>query len=228
MLMKVKLSVKLVNAPECADNLAGFAASLCSGNGNYEKALDTAMERGHLSVSEHAGFTFYVTGVSRALLAQMTRHRIASFSVQSQRYVTMDGFDFIIPPEISKLGEDAENEFIRQMQTINQWYCGWQTRLMQSGRKRTQANEDARFVLPNAAATCLLVTMNARELLHFFELRCCSCAQWEIQDLAWKMLMECQRVAPKLFAKAGPSCVHGPCPEGKGSCSMKWKDEAHG
>lgn len=223
--MKAELKVTLVQQPSNADGLAGLAASICSGNGNLMNALDHAMDGNHLSVVEHVGFTFYVSGVSRALLAQLTRHRIASFSVQSQRYVTMDGFDFIIPPEISKLGEDAEQEFIGQMQTINSWYCSWAERLMANGRKKTQANEDARFVLPNAAATCLLVTMNARELLHFFELRCCTHAQWEIRELAWAMLKECQAAAPKVFAKAGPGCVRGVCPEGKRSCKMMWKDK---
>ena len=226
--MKVELKVTLIQKPENADSLAGLAAAICTANGNHLKALQHALDGNHLSVTEHATFTFYVDGVSRALLAQLTRHRIASFSVQSQRYVSMDGFDFVIPPAICALGEDAEHEFAAQMMTINQWYCGWAERLMLSGRKKTQANEDARFVLPNACSTCLLLTMNARELMHFFELRCCTHAQWEIRDLAWAMLKECQKEAPKIFEKAGPGCVSGSCPEGSRSCRMLWKDEAHG
>ena len=226
--MKAKLKVTLIQKPENADSLAGLAAAICTANGNHLKSLQHALDSNHLSVTEHATFTFYVDGVSRALLAQLTRHRIASFSVQSQRYVSMDGFDFVIPPEISKLGKKAEDEFARQMMTINQWYCEWSERLVQNGRKKTHANEDARFVLPNAAATCLLVTMNARELMHFFELRCCTHAQWEIRELAWAMLKECQKEAPKIFEKAGPGCVSGSCPEGSRSCRMLWKDEAHG
>ena len=167
-------------------------------------------------MTEHATFTFAVEGVSRALLAQLTRHRIASFSVQSQRYVSMaDGFDFVVPPSISALGEEEEAEFIRQMNTMHAWYCQWQEKL---GGAKEKSNEDARFVLPNAAATRLMVTMNARELPHFFELRCCNRAQWEIREMAWQMLAACRRAAPALFENAGPACLRGACPEGKASC----------
>lgn len=234
---QAKLKVILLRATPDPDEIVALGARLCYAQADIEalrervetkdqkKFVEGVMSRGHLSVTEHASFTFAVEGVSRALLAQLTRHRIASFSVQSQRYVSMNGFDFIIPPEISKLGADAEEEFACQMQTINTWYCGWIERLMQNGRKKTQANEDARFVLPNACATCLLVTMNARELNHFFELRCCTHAQWEIRQLAWAMLKECKKHAPKVFEKAGPGCVSGRCPEGKRSCGMRWKAE---
>ena len=174
------------------------------------------MERGHLSVTEHASFTFAVEGVSRALLAQLTRHRIASFSVHSQRYVSMaDGFDYVVPPSISALGEAEEAEFARQMDTLHAWYCQWQEKL---GGANEAANQDARFVLPGAAATRLLVTMNARELMHFFELRCCNRAQWEIREMAWQMLAACREAAPALFAGAGPACLRGVCPEGKACC----------
>ena len=151
-----------------------------------------------------------------ALLAQLTRHRIASFSVQSQRYVSMaKGFDYVIPPAIEALGESEKQEFIRQMDTIHEWYCHWQEKL---GGAKESANEDARFVLPNAASTRLLVTMNARELMHFFSLRCCNRAQWEIREMAWQMLTLCKQAAPALFEHAGPACVSGVCPEGKNTC----------
>lgn len=170
---------------------------------------------GHLSVLEHASFTFSVEGVSRALLAQVTRHRIASFSVQSQRYVSLEkGFGYIIPPKIQAMGEDAIQEFESQMQQMHQWYIDWQEKLG-SGEG---SNEDARFVLPNACETHITMTMNARELLHFFSLRCCDRAQWEIRAMAIEMLRLCKKAAPVIFENAGPSCVTGPCPEGTKSC----------
>ncbi|MBQ4640063.1 MAG: FAD-dependent thymidylate synthase [Clostridia bacterium] len=170
---------------------------------------------GHLSVLEHASFTFSIEGVSRALLAQVTRHRIASFSVQSQRYVSLEkGFAYIIPPKIQALGDEAVQEFEAQMQTMHEWYIGWQDRLG-SGEG---SNEDARFVLPNACETHITMTMNARELLHFFSLRCCDRAQWEIRAMAMEMLKLCKKAAPVIFENAGPSCIKGPCPEGAKSC----------
>jgi thymidylate synthase (FAD) len=125
-----------------------------------------------------------------------------------------DTFDYVLPPPIEALGEEAALEFHEQMQTIQKWYNGWADKL---GRGEG-SNENARFVLPNAAATRMLVTMNARELLHFFSLRCCGRAQWEIRALAWEMLRQVAAIAPALFAKAGPGCVFGTCPEGKKSC----------
>lgn len=170
---------------------------------------------GHTSVLEHASFTFSIEGVSRALLAQVTRHRIASFSVQSQRYVSLaEGFQYIIPDRIKALGDDAVAEFERQMAQMHAWYQGWQERL----GKGEGSNEDARFVLPNACETHITMTMNARELLHFFSLRCCSRAQWEIRAMAREMLRLCKQVSPVIFENAGPGCVNGPCPEGAKSC----------
>ena len=177
--------------------------------------LKGVIRSGHLSVLEHASFTFYVEGVSRALLAQLTRHRIASFSVQSQRYVSMkDQFSCVVPPRISALGPEKEAEYLRQMETIGKWYEEWQ----EAFDEDPSANEDARFVLPNACSTRLVMTMNARELRHFFSLRCCERAQWEIRSLASRMLALCRQAAPVLFDDAGPSCVAGPCPEGSRSC----------
>ncbi len=179
--------------------------------------LEGVMSSGHLSVLEHASFTFLVEGVSRSLLAQLIRHRIASFSVQSQRYVSMaGGFDYIIPPAVAALGEEAKAEYEAQMAQMARWYAAWQERLGGG----SAANEDARFVLPNACETRLTVTMNCRELLHFFSLRTCRRAQWEIRHLATEMLRICRREAPVLFADAGPGCVRGACPEGKRSCGM--------
>ena len=178
--------------------------------------LHRIMASGHLSVLEHASFTFGISGVSRALLAQITRHRIASFSVQSQRYVSLEkGFGYIIPPRIRDLGEDAVKEFESQMAQMQAWYQGWQDKLGEN------ANEDARFVLPNACETHITVTMNARELLHFFSLRCCNRAQWEIRALAREMLRLCKQISPVIFESAGPGCVRGACPEGAKSCGQQ-------
>lgn len=177
--------------------------------------LRRILASGHLSVLEHASFTFLAEGVSRALLAQLTRHHIASFSVQSQRYVSMaDGFGYVIPPRIAALGAEAVARYNAQMAQMQAWYSDWQARLG-SGEG---ANEDARFVLPNACETHIAMTMNARELLHFFSLRCCSRAQWEIRALAVEMLRLCRQAAPVIFENAGPGCVHGACPEGEKSC----------
>jgi len=184
--------------------------------------LERLMAFGHLSPIEHASFTFGIEGVSRSLLAQITRHRLASFSVKSQRYVpeasaAKEGavFSYIIPPRIEALGSGAVREFESQMSVIQKWYDGWVERLGNSGES---TNEDARFVLPNAAETKMLVTMNARELLHFFNLRCCNRAQWEIRALATEMLRLVRREAPVMFREAGPGCLKGSCPEGKMSC----------
>ena len=174
------------------------------------------MDMGHESVMEHASFTFGVEGVSRVLLAQLTRHRIASFSVQSQRYVSYDkGFGYIIPESITALGEEAVMKYHEQMETIEGWYKDWQNQL---GGTVEKSNEDARFVLPNACETRNMLTMNVRELRHFFSLRMCSRAQWEIRRMAEEMFRLCFETAPALFMNAGPACLRGKCPEGEKSC----------
>lgn len=184
---------------------------------DQSKFLKGVIASGHLSVLEHASFTFSIEGVSRALLAQVTRHRIASFSVQSQRYVSLaEGFGYIIPDRIQVLGEDAVAEFEQQMATMQKWYVEWQDKL----GKGEGSNEDARFVLPNACETHITMTMNARELLHFFSLRCCNRAQWEIRAMAREMLKLCKQVSPVIFESAGPGCLNGPCPEGAKSCGQ--------
>ena len=209
----VALAGKLCYSPSTLDDLAEGVAEQ-----DQTKYLNKLTAMGHLSPIEHASFTFGIEGVSRSLLAQITRHRIASFSVQSQRYVALGGddagFDYIMPPAIAALGEEAQEEYRRQMETMDQWYQDWRVKL--GGGKAS--NEDARFVLPNAAATRIVMTMNARELIHFLSLRCCSRAQWEIRDVAWKMLELAYEAAPSLFRTAGPGCLSGKCPEGKMTC----------
>lgn len=177
--------------------------------------VEKLLAMGHESVFEHASFTFAVEGVSRVLLAQLTRHRLASFSVQSQRYVSYaGGFGYIVPPKIAALGEEAVAEYEAQMQQMHAWYCAWQEKLGTG----EGSNEDARFVLPNACETRVMMTMNVRELRHFFALRMCARAQWEIRALATEMHRLCMEVAPVLFADAGPGCLRGACPEGGKTC----------
>ena len=227
---EVTSNVKLIRYTPAPEELIAMAGKLCYsaadlddlGEGVAErdqtKYLSRLSEMGHYSTFEHASFTFGIEGVSRSLLAQITRHRIASFSVQSQRYVALgddeNGFDYVVPPRIAALGEDAEAEYHAQMAQMNAWYQAWRKRLGTG----ESSNEDARFVLPNAAATRMLVTMNARELLHFLSLRCCNRAQWEIRSVAWQMLALAYEAAPALFGKAGPGCLRGACPEGRKCC----------
>lgn len=195
-------------------------ASICDLKEKIERKdqaefVQKLLDMGHESVLEHASFTFGIEGVSRVLLAQLTRHRLASFSVQSQRYVSYEkGFGYIIPPKIAALGPEATSEYHRQMETLQEWYHEWQKKLGE-GEK---GNEDARFVLPNACETRILMTMNVRELRHFFSLRMCSRAQWEIREMARQMHRLCLEVAPALFRDAGPGCLRGKCPEGEKSC----------
>ena len=201
-------------------DIASLALSFKPGE---EKAfIKRLMAFGHLSPIEHASFTFGIEGVSRSLLAQLTRHRIASFSVQSQRYVgkasdkSPDGvFNYIIPPRIKALGKAYVERFDQQMREIQSWYDEWNQLLGDEGEA---SQEDARFVLPNAAETKLILTMNARELHYFFRLRCCNRAQWEIRAMAIEMLKKVKTIAPTLFEDAGPACITGPCPEGAMSC----------
>lgn len=192
-------------------------------------------EIGHESPIEHASFTFAVEGVSRSLLAQLTRHRIASYSVQSQRYVKTSDFNYVTPPEIAQ-DKDALARYEQIMRDIAKGYdelseilykkhiaelcpTGEPTKAQKSKAEK-MAIEDARFVLPNACETKLIMTMNARSLQNFFRLRCCGRAQWEIRELAWQMLSLCKAAAPALFAHSGPACVHGSCTEGKMSCGQ--------
>lgn len=222
--LKVKLLAKTADSQE----VISMGAKLCYSDAGIDELqsagqnpglIGRLMDMGHLSPIEHASFTFGIEGVSRSLLAQITRHRIASFSVQSQRYVCQsknkEGFDYILPPAIEELGEEAVLEYKEQMSTMQKWYEKWIERLGGGGEK---SNEDARFVLPNACETKMILTMNARELLHFFSMRCCNRAQWEIRALAWEMLKICREEAPVLFGNAGPTCVRGKCGEGKMTC----------
>ena len=224
-----KLKVILLRHTLSPEETVALAAKLCYSRStisdlnekisskDQSEFITKLMDMGHESVLEHASFTFGVEGVSRVLLAQLTRHRIASFSVQSQRYVSYEnGFGYIIPESIIALGEDAVERFHSQMKTVEGWYTDWQ-KLLGKGEK---SNEDARFVLPNACETRIMVTMNVRELRHFFSLRMCNRAQWEIRKMAEEMFRLCFETAPALFMNAGPACIRGKCPEGEKSCGQ--------
>lgn len=223
-----KLKVILLRHTLMPEETVALAAKLCYSKSTISDLNDKIsskdqsqfihklMDMGHESVMEHASFTFGIEGVSRVLLAQLTRHRIASFSVQSQRYVSYDkGFGFIVPESIASLGEEAVRKYHEQMRIIEGWYTDWQQQLGGNGEK---ANEDARFVLPNACETRIMLTMNVRELRHFFALRMCNRAQWEIRNMAEEMFRLCFETAPALFMNAGPACLRGKCPEGEKSC----------
>lgn len=183
-----------------------------------ENLLRRVMGFGHASVMEHANFTFSIKGISRACSHQLIRHRVASYTQQSQRYVKFrrDEVDSVIPESIEK--SRFREEFHEMMDEI----AGFYERLLEE-----VPAEDARYILPNAAGTNLVVTMNARELNHFFGLRLCERSQWEIRELAQEMLDEARRAAPVLFEKAGPRCIQlGYCPEGKLGCGkMPTKEE---
>ncbi|ADQ45507.1 thymidylate synthase, flavin-dependent [Caldicellulosiruptor kronotskyensis 2002] len=242
--MKFKV-VLLSHTPE-PEKVVATAAKLCYSNTTIENIferlddetvknfLNFLVEVGHQSPLEHVSFTFGIEGVSRSFTHQLVRHRIASYSQQSQRYVKMDGFDYVIPPSIEE-DEELKNIFIDTMNQIAQAYAVLSEKLK---RKHTEkfkiygisekealkkaekmAIEDARYVLPNACETKIIMTMNARELLHFFSERCCNRAQWEIRAVADKILELVKNVAPNIFKFAGPKCIKlGYCPEGKFSC----------
>ena len=214
--MKVKL-LRFTTDPELLCGTAALTSTRSGSPSEVFEKMDLEKARqiikrvtgyGHASVIEHASFTFSLEGVSRAMTHQLVRHRLASYTQQSQRYVTYDMLEkYVTPPSIEKNGE-AKRIFEDALEKISETY----RKLLEMGIPK----EDARFVLPNAAKTNIIVTMNARELRHFFNLRCCRRSQWEIRKVAMEMLKQAKNVAPSLFENAGPSCVQlGYCPEGK-------------
>ena len=196
-----------------------------------ERFIKMLADMGHHSPLEHVSFTFAVEGVSRALTHQLVRHRIASYSQQSQRYVNLDKtFEYITPSEI--LNDDELNYgFSHIMSVLHDAYIlisgNLKVKYLEKGMTEKEATkkaiEDARYVLPNACETKIVFTMNVRNLLHFFEKRCCSRAQWEIRNLANEMLRQCKEISPILFSSAGPTCKKGYCTEGKMSCNPKYR-----
>lgn len=212
------MNVELISYTPYSEHIADVASSICVGKEPDGKSLKHAIGSGHDSVLEHVVFTFKISGISRACSHQLVRHRIASYSQQSQRYVGLssrDTFDYVVPDTISD-NHEACDEYNKLMRAISEIYG----RLVDC---YGIPQEDARYVLPNACSTELVMTMNARELRHFFSLRCCNRAQWEIRELAQRMLKICKDVAPVIFHEAGPSCEkYGICPEGK-SCGKHYR-----
>ena len=189
--------------------------------GDQAEFIAKVLESGHDSPVEHVSYSFAVQGVSRALTHQLVRHRIASYSQQSQRYVDESEFEYVLPPAIARIPE-ARKKFEEIMSAAGRAYRDLKTILQEQGRDK-KANEDARFVLPQASESKIVVTMNCRSLIHFFELRCCERAQWEIRKMAWKMLKILKAELPVIFKTAGPRCERlGYCPEGeKFTCGKK-------
>ena len=255
--MAIKVTL-LTHTPNPEQTVA-MAAKLCYSPSGIEDIRDGLTEEktasfinmladlGHASPTEHASFTFGIEGISRACSHQLVRHRIASYSQQSQRYVDGTKFDFVTPPEIMKNEKalKAYNEaleiqakayakirdtlivgYIREVSDLD----GTDEEVMMRFKEQNKiqysafekkANEDARFILPNASTTKIVCTFNARSLQNFFAHRCCNRAQWEIREVAEQMLLKCLEVAPNLFKNCGPSCVFGPCPEGNMCCGKQ-------
>lgn len=243
--MGANLKVELIAYTPEAEKIVASAAKLCYSRvgiseigenldkENIEKFLNMLLDLGHESPVEHVSFTFAIEGVSRSLTHQLVRHRIASYSQQSQRYVKLDQFEYIVPPAIEE-DERARELFIKAMEEDQRVYNELvdilskkhYEKLISEGKNEKEAKrlsekmaiEDARYVFPNACETKIVVTMNARSLLNFFRHRCCNRAQWEIHNLADLMLKEVKKVAPTIFKFAGPSCVYDKCHEGSMSC----------
>jgi thymidylate synthase (FAD) len=239
--MKVTL---LTHTPDPQRYVAA-AAKLCYAHSSAEELtemlsedeigdfLDILISLHHESPLEHVSFTFAIDGVSRALTHQLVRHRLASYSQQSQRYVKLDGFEYVIPPQIDG-NPEARRIFVEAMESDQKSYNElvailYRKRLddlrlkgVDEEKAMDQAEklaiEDARYVFPNACETKIVVTMNARTLLNFFSKRCCERAQWEIRAMAVEMLKIVKGIAPRIFAKSGPGCVGGACPEGVMTC----------
>ena len=240
------MKVELLSHTPDPERLAATAAKLCYSSSDIsslrdgltpektESFIEMLASIGHESVMEHVSFTFGIEGISRACSHQLVRHRIASYSQKSQRYVSESDFEYITPPGIEAIPE-AEEEYDRIIAQIADVYSKLADILTEkhkaefiasgmdekeaASKARKSANEDARFLLPNACETKIVVTMNVRSLFNFFRHRCCNRAQWEIRAVADEMLKLCIKEAPHIFAHAGPSCVaEGKCPEGKMSC----------
>ena len=224
----ISMAAKLCYSPVCVDEIAENLTEE-----SINRFLNMLVSMGHESPIEHVTFTFGIEGISRSCSHQIVRHRIASFSQQSQRYVKLDQFEYIIPPEIEK-NEKAKEIFIQSMNKCQEDYDKlveilfekhYQDLLdkgLNEKKAKSQAEkmsiEDARYVFPNACETKMVFTINARSLYNFFHHRCCERAQWEIRELATEMLKLVREVAPILFNNVGPNCLNGACPEGKMTC----------
>ena len=216
------MNVELLQYPDNPERAVATAARLCYAPvgakelmetmppERVQSVLSTIMKSGHFSTLEHVSYTFAVDGVSRALTHQLVRHRLASFNQQSQRYVKFtEGVETVKPDTVSR-DEEANRIFDEAINAVLEGY----QKLLDAGIPA----EDARYLLPNAAETKIVITMNIRELLHFFSLRCCNRAQWEIREMAHRMLALVKPTAPYILMDAGAPCVRGTCPEGKMTC----------
>ena len=220
------MKVTLLNHSPEPEKMIAAAARLCYTSKEIDELLEGLTEEkvdkfidkltslGHESPLEHVTFTFGIEGISRACSHQLVRHRMASYSQKSQRYVDESGFQYIIPQTV--IDKNMDDEYNYLMYHIEEVYKDLRAAGVEA--------EDARMVLPNACTTSIIVTMNVRSLLNFFKHRTCNRAQWEIRALAVKMLILCREISPKLFAKAGASCMHGSCSEGSMSCGKPIKD----
>ncbi|HHY18653.1 MAG TPA: FAD-dependent thymidylate synthase [Firmicutes bacterium] len=221
-------TVKLINYTKEPERVIAAAARLCyserSGEDLFENLSDEEVKKlvknilnlGHYSVLEHVSFTFSISGISRVTTHQLVRHRVGcSYSQRSQRYIKEDNFDYIIPPSIQERPELLE-KYNETMENLNNLYEEF---------AQVVPKEDARYLLPQAIESKIMVTYSLRALLHFIKLRTCRRAQWEIQTLAWKMLKEAKQVAPLLLENVGPACLNGNCPEGKLSCGRPYTKE---
>lgn len=262
--MKVEPKITLIEHTPEPDKVVAAAARLCYSSDDIQSIMENFTEEkidkfinmladmGHESPFEHVSFTFGIEGVSRTLTHQLVRHRIASFSQKSQRYVTEGQFSYVVPPSVEE--NNAEDAYAGIMEAAQEAYDSMLAMLIKSKCKKyirdnnieiivpehredpvgfvkanfkkeyskfeKQAAEDARFVLPNACETKIIVTMNARSLWNFFAHRCCNRAQWEIRYIAKAMLAECKRVSPAIFKNAGAHCVSGICPENNMQCDQ--------
>lgn len=218
----------------CYSNKSIHDLTLKASDDDAAEFIDRLMSLGHESPIEHVTFTFGIEGISRACSLQLVRHRIASYSQKSQRYVNEAQFEYVTPEAIE---EDPMTEVVydETMQIIQERYDAIREVLISRYIKRGMdkkdaeklANEDARMVLPNACCTSIIVTMNVRSLFNFFKHRCCNRAQWEIREVADEMYKLCYAVAPNIFKYAGPGCVTGHCTEGKMSCGKMVQMNEH-
>jgi len=225
--------VRLVNRPERLEEIISLAGKLCYSASSIgevmnkaseepEKMIDKLMSLGHNSVFEHVGFTFAIEDISRVLTHQLVRHRISSFSQQSQRYVReRDNIKFIIPERVKNASYNSKRYFEDSVERSIRDYHALTEELINTGYTEKEAIEDARYLLPNAMESKMVFTMNIRSLMNFFELRLCNRAQKEIRVLAEKMLFILREEMPNVFNKIGAPCTYGDCPEGKMSCGVE-------
>lgn len=225
------MRVQIINYSKNIEKMVAQAARLCYSSRNIneiaesmdknmqDRMIKKIMKLGHYSVLEHVSFTFGIEDISRTCSHQLVRHRIASFSQRSQRYVKFGSGDdkqFVIPHNIKN-----DNNLLQKFKDLT----AKSFELYQEMIEKDIPAEDARYILPQAIGTSIIFTANARELIHFFRLRCCNRAQWEIRELAIAMLELIRKEAPLIFKDAGPPCLIGPCPEGEMSCGKPWHRE---